>query len=241
MSNAVQKIEIEPIAAPATPMEMLATALANGSSVEVLNGLMALQERWEKNQARKAFDNAIAAAKGEIGPIVKNKVVDFTSQKGRTNYRHEDLAEIARSVDPIMKRHGLSYRYRADQNGQKVRVTCIVSHRDGYYEETSLEAGEDHTGNKNAIQAIGSTATFLQRYTLKLALGLAATADDDARSAAAADTITEEQVETLRAKLDETDADIPAFCAYFKIAKFDDLPARDFDRAMKALTAKVRK
>lgn len=150
----------------------------------VIDKLMDMHERWEKNQARKAFDAAMAAAKAEIPVIFKNKVVDFTSQRGRTHYRHEDMAEIARTVDPILARHGLSYRYRTETTQAHVKVTCVLSHRDGHSEETDLIAGHDNSGNKNSIQAIGSTITFLQRYTLKAALGLAASADDDGKAAA---------------------------------------------------------
>ena len=47
-----------------------------------LEGLMGLRERMEDRRAKQAFDNAIALAKGEIGPIVKNRAVDFTSEQG---------------------------------------------------------------------------------------------------------------------------------------------------------------
>jgi hypothetical protein len=60
---------------------------------------------------------------------------------------------------------------------------CIVEHRDGHSEDTSLTAQPDNSGKKNSIQAIGSTITYLQRYLLKLALGIAASKDDDANSA----------------------------------------------------------
>jgi hypothetical protein len=52
-------------------------------------------------------------------------------------------------------------------------------------EETTLPGMPDLSGNKNPIQAIGSAVTYLQRYTLKAALGLTVSKeeDDDARSA----------------------------------------------------------
>ena len=49
-------------------------------------------------------------------------------------------------------------------------MTCVVSHRLGHSEENTLTAGRDESGNKNNIQAVGSTITYLQRYTLKAAL-----------------------------------------------------------------------
>lgn len=176
-----QLIQFEPVeqSTALTPMAMLSQAVARGASLEMVSKLMDLQERVEQAQGRKAFDIAVAAAKGEIGPIFKDREVDFTSQKGRTNYRHESFGGIASAIGPVLDRHGLSYRFRATQEGGRVSVTCILAHRDGYSEENTLAAGNDTSGNKNDIQAIGSTTTYLQRYTLKLALGLSTTDKDD--------------------------------------------------------------
>jgi hypothetical protein len=247
MSQAMEKVSIIPQEEPralaaVTPMEMLNRAVETGASLEMVEKLMTLQERWEKNQARKAFDNAIAAAKAEIPNITKNREVDFTSAKGRTNYRYEDLGEIARVVSPILARHGLSYRYRTTSvPNEPVTVTCIVSHRDGHFEENTLCAGRDDSGNKNSIQAIGSTSTYLQRMTLKAALGLAVSNDDDGKQADAADAITLEQVEELVALADEVGADKEAFCRYFKVDGFAHITTKDFPRAVSALNKKRAK
>jgi hypothetical protein len=244
MSQAMEKVSIIPQEEPralaaVTPMDMLNRAVSSGASLEMVEKLMTLQERWEKNQARKAFDNAIAAAKAEIPNITKNREVDFTSAKGRTNYRYEDLGEIARVVSPILARHGLSYRYRTTSiPNEPVTVTCIVSHRDGHFEENTLCAGRDDSGNKNSIQAIGSTSTYLQRMTLKAALGLAVSNDDDGKQADAADAITLEQVEELVALADEVGADKEAFCRYFKVDGFAHITTKDFPRAVSALNKK---
>lgn len=165
-----------------TPMQLVERAMAAGN-LELVEKFMALQERWEANQARKAFDAAIASAKAEIKPIAKKQEVDFTSTRGRTNYEHEGLADIAEHIDPILAKNGLSYRYRPKQEGKILFITCRLAHRDGHTEEVELFAGFDESGNKNSIQSIGSTATYLQRYTLKLALGLAAAKDDDGHAA----------------------------------------------------------
>lgn len=166
----------------ATPMSMLSIAVQRGMDPATIKDLLALQKEWEANEARKAFNEALAAARAEIPVIRKNKEVDFTSTKGRTNYRYEDLAEIARTIDPILAKHGLSYRFRTSSTpNEPVMVTCIVAHRSGHSEENTLAAGRDDSGNKNSIQAVGSTLTYLQRMTLKAALGLAASTDDDGR------------------------------------------------------------
>jgi hypothetical protein len=242
----VERHPVLPSPAAITPMTMIDRALATNATPETLERLLALQERWEANQARKAFDEAMAGAKAEIPVILKNRVVDFTGKTGiRTHYRHEDLGEIARTVDPVLAKHGLSYRFRTQSPiGEPVTVTCIVSHRDGHSEENTLVGPRDDSGNKNPIQSVGSTITFLQRYTLKAALGLAAAEDDDGQKSDAKvedGPISDEQVKAIRTLADEVGADLERFCTYFKIEAVPDLPRSQFERAVASLEKKRKK
>jgi hypothetical protein len=237
-----------PLPTVAAPMDIVRAALQTGN-VEMYREAVALAKEMDAIAARKAFDNAIADAKAEIPTIRKNREVDFTSSKGRTNYRFEDLAEIARTVDPILGKHGLSYRFRVTSNlNEPIAVTCIVSHRAGHSEETTLHAGRDESGNKNSIQGIGSTITYLQRYTLKAALGLAASQDDDARASEQeqseeytppAGSISRAQVEELRMALEDKGASEKAFLAWAKQKRLEDIPSEHFD-ACKAAIANYR-
>ena len=220
------------------PCRILQIAVERGASMDQLEKLIALQERWEAGQARKAFDLAVAAAKAEIKPIVKSAEVDFTSQKGRTNYKHETLDGIAMHIDPVLSRHGLSYRYRSTQENGGLTVTCIVAHRDGHSEETTLSGPPDNSGNKNAYQAVGSAATYLQRYTLKLALGLSAAKDDDGHGAEAAQpaapaTISREQAQNLVQAAKAAGKDADYILSVAKINRLSELPVSRFQGAMK--------
>jgi hypothetical protein len=233
--NAIEKIE-QPApraVAAVTPMDMLNRAVESGAGLEMVEKLMSLQERWETGQARKSFDRAIAAAKAKITPIQRNA-------KGHNDKRYADFAAIAKVVDPILSEHGLSYRFRTAQ-GDRISVTCILSHEDGHSEETTLSGPADASGSKNAIQAIGSTLTYLQRYSLVQMLGLAASNDDDGKASAAGGTITEDQAAELIALADEVNADKRAFCEYFKIDGIAMMPAKDFERAKIALNKKRAK
>src|SRR5690606_2270861 len=58
----------------------------------------------------------------------------------------------------------------------KVEVTCRLTHSEGHSEETTLPAPPDKSGMKSDAQAIASTITLLQRYSLLSLLGIA-TAD----------------------------------------------------------------
>lgn len=174
--QAIQNLDHSP-----TPLDLIQRAVQSNAQVDVMEKLLGLQERYERNEARKAFDSAISKAKSEIPVIRKGNLVDFTTNRGTTRYSYEDLATIAATIDPILSKYGLSYRFRTNSDSKSVTITCVLSHSAGHCEENSLYAPHDASGNKNAIQAVGSAVTYLQRYTLKAALGLAAAADDDAR------------------------------------------------------------
>lgn len=246
MADNGQEIIVTNEAAPVralvfTPMELLARALENGATADTLAKLMDLQERHEDRQARKAYDAAMAAAKAEMPTIAKTREVDFTSAKGRTNYKHEDLATIAETITPILGKHGLAYRFRtASPPNEPITVTCIVSHVMGYSEENTLQGPRDESGNKNSIQAIGSTLTYLQRMTLKAALGLAAAEkDDDGKAAGGDEAVSEDQLKELQALASKSKADLEKLCAYFKVESLPDLRASQFQNAKAALQAKV--
>lgn len=188
-SVAVRKPTAVAVGAP-DPLELMKIALQKGAGVEALKELNDLQERMVMFRARQAFENAVADVRAKLPVIEKNRRVKFESARadaknGKVDYRHEDLAQIAEQVNPVLSEHGLSYRFKSRQTEARVTIICVLSHRDGHVEEAAeLSAPNDLSGGKNPAQAVASASTLLQRYTLKLALGLAAAeVDDDGRSA----------------------------------------------------------
>lgn len=205
----VTKIEGEETTLPADPMvSMIERLVLNpDADLDKLERMLAMKERMDAKNARVSFSRALAAARAEIPPIIKDATVDFKTDKGRTYYRHETLAGIAKVIDPILSQHGISYRFRTDQGQGGVKVTCIVQHSDGHAEETTLTGAPDHTGNKNGFQAVGSAVTYLQRYTLKAALGLSAELDDDGNAAVASREIRPREKSWAQTIIDELPPD----------------------------------
>jgi hypothetical protein len=231
-TNAMEKVSIIPQEEPralaiTTPMDMIQKAVASGADIEMVERLMGLNERYEASQARKAFDKAIAAAKAKITPIQRNA-------KGHNDKRYADFAAIAKVVDPILSEHGLSYRFRTAQS-DRISVTCILSHEAGHSEETTLTGPADTSGSKNAIQAIGSTLTYLQRYSLVQMLGLAAAADDDGKAGASVATITQQQADNLTDLIEAKGASRSAFLKWAKQERFEDIPADYYEACVTAI------
>lgn len=165
-----------------TPVELLRLAVSQNAPIDQLTKLMDLHERWERREAKRAYDAAMKAFKAEGVRITKNSRVNFTTPKGTTDYKHATLDHVCDAVIGALSKHGISHRWKVSQAGEWITVTCILTHELGHAEETSLQGCPDNTGSKNSIQAVGSTVTYLQRYTLLAATGLATSdSDDDGR------------------------------------------------------------
>jgi ERF superfamily len=216
-----------------TPLEMLNRAIEKGADIDLLEKLMALHDRWQANQQRKEFDEALANAKAEIMPVVKNR-------DGHNNKKYADFSAVTKAVDPVLAKHGVRYRFRTQQD-DKIHVTCILHHRAGHYEENTLAGPPDQTGNKNAIQAIGSTLTYLQRYSLMQALGLAAADDDDGRASGNNAPLTAEQIDKITALISETKSDIGRFLKWAGAESVNDITQARFNDCVALLEAKKSK
>lgn len=163
---------------PATPATLLEKAIEKGVDLTQLKELMDMQERWEKKEARKTFFDALSRFQTMVPVIRKAKTAKINSQKGAYSYKFADLGTITNAIKGALNECGLSYRWEFEDTGNKLKVTCFISHRDGHTETSVMEAGMDTSGYKNDIQQKGSTQTYLQRYTLIGGLGLS-TADED--------------------------------------------------------------
>lgn len=224
------------------PYLAMASRALDMGKVDQLDKLLDLQMRWDAEQARKAFVSAMADFKTEAGgiTIAKSKRVSFTTQKGKTEYDHAELHDITRALVSVLAKHGLSHRWVPSQDASKITVTCVMTHRDGHSESVSLTAAPDDSGGKNSIQSIASTKTYLERYTLLAATGVATGGeiDNDGRSVDPVpdlQLITEEQEIVLRDLMDAYVSKKDEFlkwvsgAAKMPVAALSEIPADTFD------------
>ncbi len=158
-----------------SPQEMICSMAKNGVSLEVIQEIILFREKLEEREALKAFNKAMSEFRGLVEPIEKTKKVAYNN----TQYRYATLGKIERSISAACKKVGLSYRWLTEQKERSLKVTCIVSHAEGFSISCEMCSPYDQTGGKSLIHQIGSTQTYLQRYTLQSALGLCAEEDTD--------------------------------------------------------------
>jgi hypothetical protein len=211
-----------------------------GYDPEFIKSMMELQERNDANNARKAYHEAMSAFKMNPPDIEKDKKVSYTVQgKGTTSYNHASLANVTSKINKALSEHGLSAAWITSQSETGITVTCTITHRLGHSESTSLTAMPDTSGGKNSIQAIGSSVTYLQRYTLLALTGLA-THDMDDDGNGGLEYINEKQKAELVKEFADRGINVKKFNDHFGIESIDTLPAKRFSEAITAVQQKPK-
>lgn len=217
-----------------TPAHLLNIAIEKGADLDKLEKLMDLQMRWEQNNARKAYHEAMAQFKANPPEIGKNRHVKYQTAKGTTEYNHADLFNVTEKISSELSKYGLSASWTTAQADKMISVTCKISHVQGHSESTTLSSSPDDSGGKNSIQAIGSAVTYLQRYTLLALTGLA-TREQDNDAQGAIEYITDKQKSMLVDMMNSKGVKEEQFLKYMKVDEWEKIPADQFNVAMTAL------
>lgn len=228
------KVETLPEKQTQSPIDsMISMALDQKVDLERLEKLWELKTKWEAENSRHAYIAAMAEFKKTPPEIEKTKEVKF----GNTKYKHALLSDVAEKINTALSAHGLTASWSTKQEPNQVTVTCRITHVLGHFEETSLSSAHDNSGGKNAIQAIGSAISYLQRYTLLALTGLA-TKDQDNDGAGTTVCINEKQLSTIVDYINEKKVDQKQFLKFMGCESLEAIPVADYQKAITALRAK---
>lgn len=124
---------------------------------------------------------ALAKAQGEFPAIPK------TGKNPHLKNEYSTLDDIIGGIRAPLAKHGLAFVQLLDSNSVGViMLRTILLHESGQQLESSVvvEAGSEHRGI-NALQALGSSITYMKRYSLSAMLGIATDTDSDGNGATA--------------------------------------------------------
>lgn len=128
---------------------------------------------------------AFAKSQLEFSTVKKNRTVKVqTREKGSYTFEYADLTAIIDMARPILAKNGIAFTQNAriqriDTGAPYIVVDTMLIHASGQYIiYDPLEFPADAK-----IQANGGTITYLKRYALAAALGIASEEDDDGNAA----------------------------------------------------------
>ena len=226
-----------------SPAAMIMSLMEKSKDIdfEKIEKFLDIQKKWEENNARKAYHLAMSEFKANPPDIEKDKKVKYKTNSGETAYNNASLGNVTEKINSALSKYELSAGWLTKQEGSNVTVTCRISHSLGHSEETSLTAAPDASGGKNTIQALGSTISYLQRYTLLALTGLAThEMDDDGKGSEPVVFISDKQKSTIVDMIQATETDEKKFLKYMDVEEVGKIKECDFEKAMTPLRAKVK-
>lgn len=190
--NQSTELVVQQNAPPDSMLSIIERAVTSPEfDVNKLAQLLEMRERWEKNEARKAFAEAMSSFKTEAIRVVRDKT---NTQYGS---KYVSLGNLVGTVTPFLSKHGLTAKWELDQSSG-IKVTCVVTHTAGHFESVSMTCPPDTSGKKNPIQEIKSAITYAKACTFESICGLASTdanVDDDGNGSSNADLLPMDKVE----------------------------------------------
>jgi hypothetical protein len=162
-----------------TIMSVIARAASDpNTDVEKLERLAALYERIMAQNAKAAYTAALAEMQPGLPVIIQRGEIKHGENKPvlSTYAKWEDINEAIR---PVLHVHGFALSFRTGQEGDRVKITAVLSHRDGHSEETTLSLPIDASGAKNNVQGVGSSTSYGKRYTACALLNITTRGEDD--------------------------------------------------------------
>lgn len=250
-----------------TPMVLMQNAISRGATVEQMQDLWALNEKVEAANAKKAYVKAMAEFKKNAPEIDKDKQVNYQNKDlSWTSYRHASIGNVVDKITEGLAMFGFSHKWDIDQamkdgGGGLITVTCVITHELGHSEAVPLSASPDTSGGKNSIQAVASTITYLERYSLLAATGLATQdmLDDDGRTAGLGEgtqgsavkteqepvkPITEEESTMLHARITDNGLNMDKIKRWLKaelnIDTLEEIPAPLFNKVNNKISATIK-
>lgn len=224
-----------------TPMDLLRLVTTGGANIEVIERITALYEKSEAQRKAMEFHDAMAALQSRLPTITKTKCVYRSEDKGgQLLYKFADLADIVKAIAPLEKEFGFHHRFDfAERQGGGCKCTCIVTHRAGHSESTTVSIPPTKGMNTNAAQDNGIEMTYGQRYAIIGAYGITTADEDRDANTGTCDTITPAQAKTIADMVKASETDLARFLGWLGVASIEAIPAARFEDAVTQLNKKL--
>lgn len=169
-----------------------------------LLALVGMQSTMEDRQARREFNQDMAAAQSECQAVVRASEVKLGEGKG--GYKYAALEDIDEMLRPIMTKYGFSVtfdRVPRQGDGGGLVITGTLRHRGGHEITGSFALPLDSGPGRNNLQANGSTDAYGRKYVLMGFFNIVRKNADDDGVAAGGSPITLDEAAQVKRLVDE--------------------------------------
>ena len=231
--------ENEVINTPLIPSELIQVAIAQGADLEKLEKLLSLQERWQANEARKAYCKDFSSAQADIEPVAKK------ATNPQTHSKYALLENVIDVTKPIYTKYGFSIIfYEGETNKpEHIRINADVlhtlGHKETYYYDVPLDGmGIKGNANMTKIHAKASSTSYGRRYLMCMIWNISTTSDSDGN--VVEQCLDVNRVNILKALIKETGTDEKKFLEYMAVESVEKIPESQFAKGKMAFEQKKR-
>lgn len=230
--------------APGSPMALLQTMIDKGVDTGALEKMMDLSERWQKNQAEAAFNQAMNECQKEMPTVVKDKVNNQISRK------YAPVETVQTYAKPVYIKHGFSLSFGTEQGSGPGLTTCYVDvqHVGGHTKRITLanvpldDKGPKGGDVKTQIQGLMSSMSYAQGRLIRLAFNITV-ADEDRDGQIGR--MTDEQIGKLNEQIEairDSGKEFPfdKFLRWLGVESLEEAPASKFAQASTFLDMKMK-
>lgn len=212
------------------------------------HGTVAMQNESQTMQPTQKIASALVKAQKSFGSALKTKTNVAFSRNGNGG-QYADLASCIDAVMNALNENGIMLMQPTHECEAGVIVETLFIHESG----ETISSGKLHVpATKHDAQGYGSAMTYARRYSLMSACGIAPEDDDGnaasnkpaAKKQEKAPVISEEQVASLEALIEEVNADKKELLAWVErnanteVKKLDQIPVMAYTHVIKALEGK---
>jgi hypothetical protein len=239
---ALPAAQMPPVVQSAGSMtDLLFLAVERGVAAADLRELVALHREMNAMQAVKDFAGAMASFQAACPPIKKNSTAKIVTRGGSDySYAYAELDDIARVVNPILAKHGMSYGWDSQVAGNTLTCTCTVRHAAGHTVSAQCIVPVENPSAMNPQQKVGAALTFAQRRALSSVLGLTTT-DQDTDGTAYSDPVSAQQAALINDLLAESGANVAQFLTFMNVTDVKEIQAVNYVQAVNVLKSKLAK
>jgi hypothetical protein len=175
---------------------------------------------------------ALAKMQGEVENATKGSLNPHFKSK------YADLAEVLNTVRPVLAANGLSVIQSPSFDGAVCHVTTTIAHASGGYITGTMSC----VPAKQDGQGVGSSTTYLRRYSLAAVCGIAQEDDDGNSSAhskpATYPLISSGEAARIKESIESLNIDEAAFLRHYGVKSIGQLTTDKIPAIDKAFIAK---
>lgn len=145
--------------------------------IERAERLWAMQKEVRAEQAKAEYITALSAMQSKLPSIRRTGQIKNNSGQVQSTYAKWEVINDA--IKPFLQEYGFALSFRVNQEGNKIIITGILSHRGTHQDTTTIELAPDTSGSKNAPQAVVSAISYGKRTAAGALLNITSHDEDD--------------------------------------------------------------